>query len=107
MNKPKCALMKKMTGLFIALICTLTIFAQQPSAKEKSGTKVYTNTPNAGALLQPATPDVIWGSLFTDIQMNRILGDNKTFVDAIPKFEPDVILRRYAALQKGPTPLIK
>ncbi len=94
--------MKKMTGLFIALISNLIIFAQQPSAKEKSDTKVYKNTPPAGALLQPVTPDIIWGRLFTDIQMNRILGDNKTFVDAIPKYEPDVILRRYAALKKGP-----
>jgi alpha,alpha-trehalase len=41
------------------------------------------------------TPDVLWGQLFKDIQLTHTLGDNKTFVDCLPKYEPSVILKKY------------
>jgi alpha,alpha-trehalase len=41
------------------------------------------------------TPDVLWGPLFTQVQLQRVLGDNKTFVDAIPKYEPSFIKGKY------------
>src|SRR5574337_779232 len=41
------------------------------------------------------TPDVLWGPLFKDVQLHHTLGDNKTFVDCIPKYEPSIILRKY------------
>ena len=41
------------------------------------------------------TPDVLWGQLFKDVQLTHTLGDNKTFVDCIPKYEPSVILKKY------------
>ena len=41
------------------------------------------------------TPDVLWGPLFKDVQLTHTLGDNKTFVDCIPKYEPSVILKKY------------
>src|SRR5215217_2003764 len=43
------------------------------------------------------TPDQLWGPLFKDVQLNKIFPDNKTFVDAVPKATPDVILKKYAA----------
>src|SRR5690242_10566913 len=49
----------------------------------------------AQAQLTP-TPDVLWGQLFRDVQLTHTLGDNKTFVDCLPKYEPSVILRKYA-----------
>src|SRR6187549_1965502 len=43
-----------------------------------------------------ATPDKLWGQLFKDVQMKRVFPDNKTFVDCTPKYEPSVILKKYA-----------
>ena len=37
------------------------------------------------------------GPLFHDVQVAGVLGDSKTFVDAIPQAPPEEILRRYAA----------
>uniref|UniRef100_F4CE56 Alpha,alpha-trehalase n=1 Tax=Sphingobacterium sp. (strain 21) TaxID=743722 RepID=F4CE56_SPHS2 len=41
------------------------------------------------------TPDQIYGDLFKEVQLQRIFADNKTFVDAIPKETPEVILQRF------------
>jgi alpha,alpha-trehalase len=49
---------------------------------------------------QIITPDKRWGKLFTDVQMTRALGDNKTFVDMVPQHPADVIMKRYTALRK-------
>ncbi|MGZ3852660.1 MAG: alpha,alpha-trehalase TreF [Flavisolibacter sp.] len=49
----------------------------------------------AQAQLTP-TPDILWGQLFKDVQLSHALGDNKTFVDCLPKYEPSVILKKYA-----------
>lgn len=50
---------------------------------------------------RPATPDEVWGKLFTDVQMSMVLGDNKTFTDAVPKFSPQVIIKKYEDAQKS------
>ncbi|MFL5786612.1 MAG: alpha,alpha-trehalase TreA [Flavisolibacter sp.] len=42
------------------------------------------------------TPDRLWGKLFEEVQLNKIFPDNKTFVDATPKYEPSVILSKYS-----------
>lgn len=47
------------------------------------------------------TPDKLWGKLFEEIQLRRVLSDNKTFVDAIPKFPPAVILAKYDTQKKS------
>ncbi|MEH6304652.1 alpha,alpha-trehalase TreF [Olivibacter sp. CPCC 100613] len=44
---------------------------------------------------QSLTPDQIYDELFREVQLQRIFGDNKTFVDAIPKDVPSEILRRF------------
>lgn len=36
-----------------------------------------------------------YGPLFLDVQRNHLFHDQKTFVDAIPKYHPDTILYRY------------
>ena len=48
----------------------------------------------------PATPDVIYGQLFIDVQLQQILPDGKTFVDCTPKKNVADILTEYNA-QKG------
>jgi alpha,alpha-trehalase len=45
------------------------------------------------------TPDKLWGKLFTDVQLTRAFGDNKTFVDMVPQSKPDIILKKYAQLK--------
>ena len=46
---------------------------------------------------QKQTPDLIWKELFKEVQLKRIFPDNKTFVDAVPKFSPEIILQKYNA----------
>jgi alpha,alpha-trehalase len=43
----------------------------------------------------PAAPDLMYGKLFVAIQNAEIYPDQKTFVDAIPKADPAVILKQY------------
>ncbi len=49
---------------------------------------------------QPAPPDKIYGQLFTDIQLAKILPDGKTFVDCTPKRKVKDIMYDYG-LSKG------
>jgi alpha,alpha-trehalase len=46
------------------------------------------------------TPDVIYAELFTDIQMEKVFPDGKTFVDCVPKRKPQEILADFR-LKKG------
>lgn len=46
------------------------------------------------------TPDRLWGELFVEVQMTRALDDNKTFVDMVPQFSPEVIMKRYGQLKQ-------
>lgn len=58
----------------------------------------------AGSLnAQPVQPpDKIYGRLFTDVQMNRIFPDNKTFVDCVPKRDPQAIVSDYLSIINNP-----
>lgn len=49
----------------------------------------------------PATPDMIYGDLFRQVQMNQVLPDGKTFVDCTPKRKPKDIMYDYGMMQ-GP-----
>ncbi|NNV57920.1 alpha,alpha-trehalase TreF [Limnovirga soli] len=51
---------------------------------------------------QMQTPDMVYGKLFTDVQMSRIFPDNKTFVDCIPKRNPKDIVADYLAATSNP-----
>ncbi len=51
---------------------------------------------------QPATPDKIYGELFTDIQMSKIFSDGKTFVDCLPKKDPAIIVADYQRIKSTP-----
>ena len=48
---------------------------------------VYTQT------VQP--PDKVYGQLFKDVQLQRIFPDGKTFVDCIPRRDPEAIVSDY------------
>ncbi len=43
----------------------------------------------------PAAPQALFGDLFVAVQTEAIYGDGKTFVDAVPKAAPAVVLNEY------------
>jgi alpha,alpha-trehalase len=68
--------MKKIINSFLSLLVSTIIFGQ-------------------------ATPDKIYGQLFADVQLQKVFGDGKTFVDCTPKRKPADIMYDYG-LAKGP-----
>lgn len=56
----------------------------------------------AVSLLGQATPDQVFGDLFTDVQMQRVFPDGKTFVDCVPKREPRAIVSDYKKQKSQP-----
>jgi alpha,alpha-trehalase len=48
------------------------------------------------------SPEKIYGELFEVIQMQQVFEDSKTFVDCIPKYDPDTILEKYYREKKYP-----
>jgi len=48
------------------------------------------------------TPDIIYGQLFKDVQLQRIFPDGKTFVDCTPKRNPKDIVADYLKLKNNP-----
>ncbi|MEJ7680368.1 MAG: trehalase family glycosidase [Segetibacter sp.] len=88
--------------LTVVLVSLLSInnYAQKTVTTSEHG-RVYVS--EKGTRVQPkkpVTPDEVWGKLFTDVQLKMVLGDNKTFADAVPKFSPKVILKKYQNAQK-------
>ncbi len=48
----------------------------------------------------PKSPDVLFGELFVEVQMNRIFPDGKTFADCVPLKSPDEILKAWRETKK-------
>jgi alpha,alpha-trehalase len=48
------------------------------------------------------TPSQIYGELFERVQLERVYPDSKTFVDALPKQPPEVILEEYRRARERP-----
>jgi len=57
---------------------------------------------NVSAQKTLQTPAEIYQELFTDVQMNHIFPDSKTFPDCIPKRNPKDILKDYRAIRNNP-----
>src|SRR5215471_6447698 len=49
----------------------------------------------ATAAAAQETPAQLYGPLFRDVQMQHVFPDGKTFVDAVPRDAPPVVMRRY------------
>ena len=56
----------------------------------------------ADAAGQVKTPSQFYGQLFEDVQMQRVFPDSKTFVDAIAKDAPAIIIQRYDEEKQKP-----
>ncbi|HKN03919.1 MAG TPA: alpha,alpha-trehalase TreA [Buttiauxella sp.] len=66
----------------IAIGCVFVTFTLPSSAAE-------------GLQPLPQPPDVLLGPLFTDVQTAKLFSDQKTFADAVPKYDPLMILADY------------
>jgi alpha,alpha-trehalase len=49
-----------------------------------------------------ATPHELYGELFVAVQMGRVFGDGKSFVDARPRSAPALIRARFEVERRGP-----
>ena len=47
------------------------------------------------AVGQDRTPSQVYGQLFEDVQMQHVFPDGKTFVDAVPRDAPAIVMQRY------------
>jgi alpha,alpha-trehalase len=54
------------------------------------------------AVGQVESPSELYGELFEDVQMERVFPDSKTFVDAIAKDAPGIIVQRYHEEKQEP-----
>ncbi|MGL4427735.1 MAG: alpha,alpha-trehalase [Silvania sp.] len=57
----------------------------------------YADDPANG---QTQPPDILFGSLFNDVQSAKLFPDQKTFADAVPKNDPQTILADYQMQRK-------
>jgi alpha,alpha-trehalase len=87
--------MRRLLSVVLLSLLHAVVFSQKTTTQIEQGTKVYNSAALKSTIKKPQTPDEIWGKLFVDVQLSRALGDNKTFVDAIPKYAPSVILQKY------------
>ena len=55
------------------------------------------------AAATPASPQTLFGDLFTAVQAQRLFADSKTFADAVPRVAPGIIIQRFHA-QRPATP---
>lgn len=62
----------------------------------KFTTALYALLLSAAVSAQPVqTPAVLYGDLFAQVQQQRLFEDGKTFVDAIPRSAPEVVMAEY------------
>jgi alpha,alpha-trehalase len=54
------------------------------------------------ARTSPASPADLYGDLLVQVQMQHVLGDGKTFVDAVPRSAPRAVMAAYAAQKDRP-----
>jgi alpha,alpha-trehalase len=87
--------MRKLLSVVLLSLLHVVVFSQRITSQTEQGTKVYNSAALKSTVKKPQAPDEIWGKLFVDVQLSRALGDNKTFVDAIPKYQPSVVLQKY------------
>ncbi len=78
----------------------MSMYSSHPTAGKRrtallGALLALTCTAAAAAPAFYATPAQLFGPLFVRVQMARVFPDGKTFVDAVPKAAPPVILQRF------------
>jgi alpha,alpha-trehalase len=54
--------------------------------------------------ISPQPPDKVYGQLFTDVEMQRVFPDSKTFADCTPRRDPKEIVAEYLRILRNPPP---
>src|ERR1700712_5621881 len=94
--------MKRLLLIILTSVSITTASTQKQVNTNERGAKEYISGKQVKWEPQkPKTPDQIWGKLFVDVQLNMVLGDNKSFVDAVPKYSREVILQKYSEALKS------
>lgn len=94
--------MRKIFSFILSsVVITYASGQKQRISNERAGRVFESNAQVKSKLKKPITPDQIWGKLFVDVQLNMVLGDNKTFVDAVPKYSRGIILKKYQEALKS------
>jgi alpha,alpha-trehalase len=89
----------RMAGRWLIALITLSAIASNAIAREwDCGVGRSDAVPVRAADLR--TPSELYGELFVDVQMQRVFADGKTFVDALPKAPPGVILEEYGRVRR-------
>ncbi len=85
----------------VALLLTNVVLYGQQSQVDKLAKQKINNNPLNGlpgnGFMKVETPDKTYGTLYKDVQLQKVLSDNKTFADAVPKYSPAIILKRYSS----------
>lgn len=79
--------MRKFSALLALLVLPYSISAQTTQTKTSGSTR---------------TPDAVYAELFTQVQMERVFPDGKTFVDCVPKRKPLEILADFRIKKSNP-----
>lgn len=92
--------MKKSFCFFVVSLVISNTWSQKQPSIERDRKAFVSNSSQLARPKKPETPDVIWGKLFIDVQSSMVLGDNKTFVDAVAKYPKQEILKRYSQAKR-------
>lgn len=84
----------------IALIAFILIWACKTDRKTE--TTLKKEGKNSKQEIQLQTPDTLLGELFTEVQLNQVFEDGKTFVDCTAKFPYEDIRNNYKNQKKDP-----
>lgn len=72
------------------------------SSSQRPGDLLAAAPAHAAAHSSAATPHELYGELFVAVQMTRVFGDGKSFVDARPKTAPAMIRARFEVERRLP-----
>lgn len=78
---------------FLAFLAVLIIGCKSEVKTDKKSTNTTIVLTETAQRL--STPDVLWGELFVEVQLNEVFEDGKTFVDCTAKFSYEEIRASY------------
>lgn len=73
----------------------LTVTAGLGALALATGAAAPARAPAPQAEAMPASPEILFGPLYADVEMRGLFADSKTFADAVPRRPPAAILAAY------------
>lgn len=91
-----------LAGSALALALLAPAHAAQDAAVHEEESRLIQQASRHDRQALPATPAQLYGELFHEVQMQRVFGDGKTFVDAVALEAPAEIMKKYEARKNTP-----